>query len=227
MSNQKKVPGQSVEFLFLASHGLLSPISAIRWGANRLKRTDSKKLSKEQRDLLDHIQANARVLSKLFGSMMLLARNEDRTYELRSEPTALKPLLQAETKHWEKEESGTVTIECPDLIKAHTDGAMLEAVLQNIFTVFAEAGKGTKKLSIAVGLEDGFVEIAFTGKMELPFLQSVRTIDNLDETKPIIGGTPGLLLSLSHALIGFLEGTLEMRENDTNDYVIVARVPAL
>jgi K+-sensing histidine kinase KdpD len=227
MSNQDKGPGQNVEFLFLASHGLLSPISAIRWGSNRLKKTDTKKLSKEQRDLVDHIHSNARVLTKLFGSMMLLARNEDHTYELRSEPAAVKPLLQAEAKTWEKHTGGTVKISCPDLLKCQTDGALLEAVLQNMFMVFSEAGKGAKKISIAVTPDDGFVQISFSGSLEIPFLESVRTIDNLDETKPIIGGTSGLLLSLSHGLIGFLEGTLEMRETDDDEYVITARVPSL
>jgi K+-sensing histidine kinase KdpD len=218
---------QSVEFLFLASHGLLSPISAIRWGCNRLKRTDTKKLSKEQRDILDHIYGNARVLSKLFASMLLLARNEDRTYPLREEPVAIKPLLQAGARDWEELSKGTVHLKEVGMLKARTDGGILETIIQNVFTVFAEASTEPKSLHISgVMGDDGLAEIVFESTMELPFLQSVRTIDNLSESKPIVGGTPGLMLSLSHALVGFLDGTLEMREATEDSYVIVLRVPA-
>jgi K+-sensing histidine kinase KdpD len=216
---------QSVEFLFLASHGLLSPISSIRWASNRLKRSDTKKLSKEQKELLEHIHGNARVLSKLFGSMLLLARNEDRTYTIRCESTPLKSMLQAEAHEWEEQTKGAVRLECPASLKAHIDGALLEAIIQNVFTVFSEAGISPKKLSISGHEEDGMAELTFESKMELPFLQSVRTIDNLSESRPIVGGTAGLLLSLSHALIGFLEGTLEMRETTEGSYEIVLRLP--
>jgi K+-sensing histidine kinase KdpD len=216
---------QGVEFLFLASHGLLSPISAIRWGANRLKRTDTKKLTKEQKALLDHIQANAAVLSKLFGSMLLLARNEDRTYTLRPEGSGLETAIQSEARTWKEETGGVAEIECEEGLKAYVDSAMLEALLQNLFTVFAEAAKDPKHLTVTARAEDGWVQVVFSATMEIPYLRSVRTIDNLSESRPIVGGTAGLLLSLSHALAGFVDGTLDMREEGDDGYVITLKLP--
>ena len=220
MSDTEKTAPQNVEFLFLASHGLLSPLSAIRWGCNRLKRTDTKNLSKEQLELLDHIYGNARVLSKLFGSMLLLARNEDRTYTIQSAPLALHPMLLSELDEWKKEANAQGVLVCKEGLSADTDSAIVEAVVQNIFTVFAEAGRDPKELRVEAKHLGHGAEISFTGALDLPFLQSVRTLENLDESRPIVGGTPGLLMSLSNALMGFLGGRLEMHEEGKDSYRI-------
>lgn len=218
-------PPPSVEFLFLASHGLLSPISAIRWGCNRLQRTDTKKLSKEQKDLLEHIYANARVLSKLFGSMLLLARNEDQTYEVHTEPVALFPLLQSEAREWEEQEEGKVVLDGDASLSITTDSAILEAVLQNIFAVCSEAMQTPKSIRIECQGDGDEVLVVCTGKMELPFLNQVQTLENLSESRPIVGGTPGLLLSLSQALIGFVGGSLSMHEGEKGEYVMTLKLP--
>lgn len=220
MSDTEKTSAQNVEFLFLASHGLLSPLSAIRWGCNRLKRTDTKNLSKEQLDLLDHVYGSARVLSKLFGSMLLLARNEDGTYTIQSEPLPVYPLLAAEMEEWKKEAGGQAVIVCKEGLTAQTDSAIVEAIIQNILTMFSEAGRNPKELRIEAKYVGEGVEISFSGALDLPFLQSVRTIDNLDETRPIVGGTSGLLMSLSNALVGFIGGRLEMHESEKENYTI-------
>ncbi len=217
---------KGTEFLFLASHGLLSPISAIRWGCNRLKRTDTKGLSKEQHDILNHIYANARVLSKLFSSMLMLARNEDQTYPLHPERFILKNMLQAEARTWQDHEGGTLHLTCDPSLMVEADKGLLEAILQNLFTVFAESSQPPRHLTItAEDNGDGFLEIVYSGTMQLSFLQSVRTIENLDESRPIVGGTPGLLLSLSHALGGFLGAALEMHERGEETYDILLRIP--
>ena len=216
---------QSVEFLFLASHGLLSPISAIRWGCNRLTRSDARNLSDEQRDLVSHIHRNARTLTRLFGSMLLLARNEDQTYTMRPEKLELADLLAAEKKEWELHEHGTVHLHCPPGLKAHVDSAILESVLQNLFAVFAEGTDESRKLSIDAEEEADNVRISFTGSLELPFLQSVRTLDRSAETRPVVGGTPGLLLSLAQSLLAFIEGEIAMSETTEGSYTITTRLP--
>ena len=224
--HQSSVPTkQSVEFLFLASHGLLSPIAAIRWACNRLKRSDTRSLTLEQQELVTHIHSNAKVLSKLFGSMLLLARNEDQTYSVRPEAISIVELLAGEAKEWEEQEGGRTSLACAPHLKVRADSALLDVILQNLFAVFAEASRTPRVLAIEAQQDDERVNISFTSAMELPFLQSVRTVDRLSETRPVVGGTPGLLLSLAHSLISFLDGTLTMREVDADTYSIIAMLP--
>ncbi len=219
-------PARNVQFLFLASHGLLSPISAIRWGAHRLKRTQAAAFSKEQNDLINHIYINAKVLSKIFGSMLLLARNEDQTYTMQPERVSLHEFLKSQAKDWEEVSGRKARIVCDDHVTLSIDREMLETIFEDLFAVFSEAGPSKQGVKIEVQALAGRVQVAFFSPLELPFLQSVQTLDRKAEVRPVVGGTPGLLLSLTQSLIGFLDGGLEMQEAGNNVYKIVATLPA-
>lgn len=230
-------PGKSIEFLFLASHGLLSPISSIRWGSNRLRRIAEDSFTGEQRELVEHIHSNAKMLTKLFGAMLLLARNEDGTYVAHPEPLLLKDFLRHQEDEWRETNSGTVTIVCPADLRCAADPGMMEMIVQNLFAVFSTAGDGNAALTIEAKQTDGWVEITFLGHLELAFLQGVQTVRDpslrshaaggatTTEVKSVVGGTQGLLLSLAQSLLWFLDGTLDMRETSEETYAIVARIP--
>ncbi|MDO8648757.1 MAG: histidine kinase dimerization/phospho-acceptor domain-containing protein [Candidatus Peregrinibacteria bacterium] len=219
---QARAPERGIDFLFIASHGLMTPISAIRWGCNRLQRSGGK-LSEEQKRLIEHLHTNAKTLSHVFDSMLFLARVEDGTYPTKTESVDLQEFLQS--NHIEKAFVGPLKLTCPPGCSVKTDRGIFEVIFSNIFAVFSDARLKNGALKVTVEEGEGRVEVSFESKMQLAFLQSVRTVQASAEKRPVVGGTPGLRLSLVQSLLWFLDGTLAMREVGDSAYRLVARIP--
>ena len=218
-------PGDGRQFLFLVSHGLLTPISGIRWACSRLRKTDMEALSDEQRRLVTNIQNNAQRLSKAFGSMVLLARNEDATYQTKIEEIILRDLVSVQAAEVENAQEVKLSLDCPPSLSVRGDRGLLETVVQNILSVCVEGMREPKELTLAAQEEDGMVTLVFTCALELSFVELARPAHNATKLQPVVGGTPGLLLSLTHSLLGFMDGTLEMSQADGDRYRIVMRFP--
>ncbi len=215
------------KFLFLASHGLLTPIAGIRWSCGRLRRTDTQHFSVEQQRLLEHIYANTRRLSTVFGSMVLLARNEDGTYASRPEKCALTDLITDEMVA--RESGGTLHAEMslPGDVYVVADKPLLETVLQDIIACIADASVVPRSVNITTGTQEGRAIIRFTSMLELSFLQARQNPGGSDDLRLVVGGTPGLLLSLSNALAGFFGGSVDMHELPKKEgtFVITVLIP--
>lgn len=214
-----------MKFLFLASHGLLSPIAGIRWGCGRLRRTDTQNLSEEQKKLLEHVYTNAKRLSKVFGSMILLARNEDGTYVPREETITLSDMLETDARDRDGGAELTVTVECDADLAVRCDRPLLETVIQDVASVIGEAAAEPRTLAVRAVAEGDRVAVSFESALELSFLQSVQSGSAKPEVRMVVGGTPGLLLSLSNALAGFMGGSVEMTESPRKTYLITVRLP--
>ncbi len=211
-----------MEFLFLVSHGLLSPISAVRWGTSRLQRL-AKDLSPEQQYLIEHIHGNAKRLATAFSSMLLLARNEDQTYTLTSTVFPVQELLALYAVGSEHPSNVKLRVACPSDATVEGDRALLEAAFHNIFAVLQEALSEPRAVTIEVQPEEESVAINIICPLELS-VQTVRSAHDGD-VRPVVGGTPGLLLSLTSSLLTYTGGSLDMRETDEGRYRITVRLP--
>lgn len=210
-----KQPG-TTKFAFLASHGLRSPLSAIRWACGRLRKTSTGSLNPEQQELIEEIHANAKILSMVLGSMQLLGKMEDRSYKIKSEKLMLSDMITSIAHGMDHPREAQWTIICPPELSATADGPILESVLLNLITVCLEAGTEDKQVLIRSEQAQGGVRIMLFSALELPFVHAEEA-GKAGEVSHLVGGVPGLMLFLSNAMSRFLGGKVELREADAED----------
>ena len=198
-------------FSFLASHGLRSPLSAIRWACGRLRKTSTGDLNKEQRELVEEIHANAKTLTTVLGSMQLLGKLEDRTYKIKHEEVALANLLLSLTHGLEHARAVEWKVSCPADMHVNVDGPVLESILVNLLTVCMESCAEPRAVSIDVTQDNGDTLIHLFAALELPFLYASAAEDKREVSR-LVGGIPGLMLCLSSAMAQFLHGGVALHE---------------
>lgn len=208
-------PQGTAKFSFLASHGLRSPLSAIRWACGRLRKTSTGQLNEEQQQLIEEIHANAKILTMVLGSMQLLGKLEDRSYKIKSETLQLCDMITSIAHGMDHPREAKWTIVCQPELSVRTDGPILESILLNLITVCLEASTDDKQVLIR-GEEtpDGMAVVLFSA-LELPFVHADR--DPTSEVSSLVGGVPGLMLCLANGMAHFLSGKVELREADESD----------
>jgi hypothetical protein len=203
------------QYSFLASHGLRSPLSAIRWACGRLRKTATGSLNEEQRELIDEIHANAKILTTVLGSMQLLGKLEDRTYKVKGDTLMLCDMLTSLTHGIEHPREITWSVHCPADLTIHTDGPILESILVNMLTVCTEAGVDARQVYLRAEGDDDASHIALFSSLELPFLASGK--QDGEEVSRLVGGIPGLMLCLASAMAQFLGGSVTLHETTATE----------
>ncbi len=209
-------------FIFLANHGIQTPISAIRWGVSRLKKTDKGRLSAEQHRLLTHIEGSAQTLSRLLSSMVLLARNESESYIPKKEKITMRAFLRERAK--DAAGDGTqLSIVCPTALSLLSDRTMLHAIFSNLLSVFGQSVEQKRKVYINVRSGSGAIQITLRAHMDIPLLATQSDGMNADEK--LVGGPAGVLLSLAQSLSHCIDGFLVMSQSSEGEYVIDLQFP--
>ena len=203
---------ETMKFLFLASHGLRTPLSAIRWGCGRLRKM-RKDRTPEEHHVIDQIHHNARKLTTVLGSMLTLAKLEEEAYRMKEEAILLCELIQHSADTLEFEGEPQWDIRCPGELTVMADRALLETIVRDLLWLCAESTRPERATMIRAEASDGALDISFYAALELPFLNPGAS-GLEDELSTVIGGTPGLLLSLTGALAKFLDGTVELTRVD-------------
>lgn len=198
------------KFSFLASHGLRSPLSSIRWACGRLRKSSTGSLNDEQRELVQEIHANAKILTTVLGSMQLLGKLEDHSYRLKKESIRISDMLTSLTHGLEHPRDVEWNVDCPEELSVLTDGPILESILVNLLTVCMEAGIDPKETHIAATRTGESVAVSLHAQLELPFLHSGD--DKGDDAARLVGGVPGLMLCLASAMAQFLKGKVQLHE---------------
>lgn len=202
-------------FSFLASHGLRSPLSAIRWACGRLRKSATGSLNPEQKGLIEEIHANAKVLTTVLGSMQLLGKLEDRTYKVKNDDLQLSDVLVSLSHGLEHPREMQWHVRCPAELRVRTDGPVLESILVNLLSVCTEAGMGERKACIRGDLREEAPVISIFAPLELPFLHSPDRSGS--EVSRLVGGIPGLMLCLANSMAHFLGGAVTLRESTVTD----------
>src|SRR3989338_4079456 len=116
--------------LFLQSHGLRDPLTAIRWGSHRLKK--EKMLTPAQHDyLVDEIFANSKVLTTMVESMVLLAEVENGLHKKNQQEVCLRSLLSSLTAEFSHLKGNAWKVQSPHL-HVRSDRRILEALLRSL-----------------------------------------------------------------------------------------------
>jgi signal transduction histidine kinase len=206
-----------MKYLFLESHGLRSPLTAIRWACGRLRKESSGSLNPEQQRLVQHIYSNTRILTAALESMLLLAKLEDQGIPYREQEVCSQDIIDAALEKVGRSNGIRWVI---NAVHAHfsTDREFLEVILKDILTVFSESSDRTDRVVFldAEQAEDGIL-FSFRSALLLPSLQG--DLQETGHATKIIGGIPGLMLSLANELAKHLKGNVEMEDVITGEFI--------
>jgi len=216
---RKQSPAQErMKFLFLESHGLRTPITAIRWACGRLRKIGAGKFAPDELRLVDQIQLHAKKLSSALESLLLLAKVEDGSQPRETQDICLPSLLSAVGEKVDLGDGVRWNVRSEHIhLKAERE--ILELILRDIGTVFQESPEDVKDVSLDVVREPKGVAIAFQSSWSLPLLQDMG--DGRRDAKLIqrVGGIPGLMLSLSQALAEHVPATVDLEEVITGEFI--------
>jgi signal transduction histidine kinase/HAMP domain-containing protein len=119
------------EFVSNAAHELRTPLTTII-GAVEVLQAGAKDDPVERDRFLGHIEREAARLARLARALLTLARAHAGQEQPRSEPIALRPLLQEVADDLRPTAGVAVGIECPSELHAVVNRDLLEQVLRNL-----------------------------------------------------------------------------------------------
>lgn len=222
--NTSKAQRQPASFLFLAGHGLLTPLSAIRWAASRL-RGSQETFTEEQQGIVDQIDRNTALLSRMLHSMLQLTQMEEHINIPVQRTFSLRTMLQKECDEWEKLQGASITIHCDDDLMITSDSLVYEQIIENLLAIFLGEDGKQQEITLYCATEDEKIVLTIEGKMHVPLLQYVQTIQLDDNIRSIVGGTQGLFLAITQRMLEHIGGTLDMSEEENHKYIVTATFP--
>lgn len=197
--------------LFLASHGLQTPLSAIRWGCGRLRRMCAQ-LSGEQTQLVDSIQAQAKLLSDMFNALLLLAKFDDGALEVRLQDIYLRDYLTAPAL---QDCAGGVSLQvsCDDDARLRIDRTVFDGIMRALVVAVVTGRKGDGPVSVEVTFSHNpsVCILTFAAPLELSLVEEPGR-EMRESDARMVGGTPGVMLAVASSLATALGGTLEVTE---------------
>lgn len=194
------------KMLFLVSHGLQSPLSAIRWGCGRLRKT-GKNLTTEQSRLLEGVQQQTRVLSSMFDMLLLLAKAEEGVQVSTLQEIFLSDFFESPDRFKELPRAFSTNVTCSDDLAVKVDRVMFTSILDALFLVLSLSSTQTT-IPVSVKKEDGYCSITLRAPMELSLLEETDSAATDEKKSRIVGGIPGFLLAVSASLATHIDGTL-------------------
>lgn len=198
------------KMLFLVSHGLQTPLSAIRWGCGRLKRTGGN-FSPEQKLLLDGILGETRLLSRMFDWMLLLAKNEEGAHEPDIQEIFVPDFFTSPKRTEDLPRVMALEVTCPPDLMISADRTLFSAIIDALLLA-ASVGSDAPSAKIFVSADEDTCVITITVPMALSLL--TEQTNGGKEGNRVVGGVPGFLLAIASSLTQSCEGTLEPEEQD-------------
>jgi signal transduction histidine kinase len=216
---------QGKSMVFLASHGLQTPLSAIRWGIGRLKHM-SKGLSPEQAAIVDGVHGQAKLLSQMFDSLLLLAKVDEGTpWQRKKEDIYLRDffLTLEETKNLPPDL--TLALDCADDLRLRIDRKIFDGIVHALLIVASTGARMPKQalpVKVEIDTDEELCTITFAAPLQLSLVEDVEmgTVD--PDARMIVGGVPGLMLSVASSLSNAIGGHVDVAEKTG----IVVRLPA-
>ena len=190
--------------MYLVSHGLRTPVTAIRWGLEMLEKERIGKVNPQQHMLLNELHETSKELTTILRSMLLYFRINRGDFSFDFQKVGIKEILDAcaET-HMDFIQEHTInfSISCPDDAYAFSDSRLLQVVIMHLFSICIYGLSGHQNFSVEVTNEDEKVFVRFlASNLELPVLQHYGENKPSDHDESCLGGTPGLLIHLSEEI---------------------------
>lgn len=195
------------EFIFLASHGLRSPITAIRWGLEMLEKGGIGDTTTEQKEVITEVRRHAHEMSLMLRSMIFVNRIQEGHYTPKIERINLCKLVEesmAEYEPWSSMRSIPCNIHCDSSAEIEADISILYNIVQHLCAACIESAQEAVSIGISVCTNNA-LEVRFEGAFLLPALKS-------NKNYRVVAGTPGLLLYLAQRLAVCMRWNIETVE---------------
>jgi len=222
ITQRKREERAKSEFVSLASHQLRTPLTSIRWGMGRLRKTfDQSTLSPQQTKLFDAAHHAAKQMADTIGTMLMISRLSSGKLKLMPQSTDVAVLLQAMNELYQAQcvlEQKQMLIECPAPCAIQSDPALLKEVLSNIISnaiKYSPAGQSVRVnvtqhgngVTVAVSDQGCGIPAAEQGKVFSMFFRAENA-----QRMPVSG--TGLGLYLVYSLVTFLGGSISFTSEE-------------
>jgi PAS domain S-box-containing protein len=154
---ETEVDRMKTEFLSLASHQLLTPSSAVKWGAETLLKKNLGKLNKKQTEYLQNIYNSNESMIGLINSLLNISRIESGRIIVVPSPTNLQKLVkdvvkELENKIQEKNQIFNFTSE-KGLPEMNVDPRLIKEVYKNLLTNAIKYTPKGGNISLAISMD--------------------------------------------------------------------------
>ena len=231
VTQERRVDRAKSEFMSLASHQLRTPLTAIRWGINRLRKLSEQEAA--QRDhVLHEVQSAAVRMAGTIDMMLKISRMEAQQAQLDMQDCDVCALLHERVKLFSEQmeaKKQICTLECPERVILRTDAAYLTEIVdnlvQNAVKYTPEGGRIT--LRIATQERTLTVQVEDTG-YGIPVHQQKNVFQKFFRADNIIDkdteGT-GLGLYLVSLIIHVLHGTIDVYSEEGKGTMFTLTLP--
>ncbi|MBI4256967.1 PAS domain S-box protein [Candidatus Uhrbacteria bacterium] len=219
----KRLDKAKTEFIFLASHQLLTPLSAISWNAEMLLDGDAGALSPQQQKCVVEIQQRNQRMVALINALLNVARFEMGTFSISPETVQLEVILHSVLDELEpsvqKNKLQVKHVCKKDLAAIHTDPNLLRIIFLNLLSnaVKYSLEGGEIRCSLTSTKEGIQIDVSDDG-IGIPKAQQNKVFQKLfradNAMRKDTHGT-GLGLYIVKAIVNRLGGTIafESEEN--------------
>ncbi len=156
ISEEKAIAKAKDEFVSLASHQLRTPLSAIKWYAERLLKT--LKMSAKEKEYMNTIYEDSARMSGLLSDYLNVSRLELKTEKLKIEKVSPEDIVKNVTKDLEpmiEDKKLKVETKISGNIKINSDRKLLDMIIQNLISNAVKYSKEKGHITISLSKYSG------------------------------------------------------------------------
>lgn len=226
LAKEKQVQKLKDQFLFIATHELRTPVSAIKLGLETIRDNENlhKKFTKEDIEMLDILEESGNQLTTLVNDLLNSSRIESRKFKIDKKSTDILEVVNKTVNSMRliaKQTGSKIKITAPKkIVKINTDPNRLKEILRNLISNACKYNKQGGKVEVVILPKDKFIEftildegVGFTKEESKELFTRFGRIRN-DQTVDISG--TGLGLYICKEIVSKLGGKIFAESPGTN-----------